>query len=199
MNENVDLCKILFYWLPTRKKTRNNIKAVWMKHKQWTNENQHNHIYLCDKRKQHLMDVHFTLETKVAVSNFLSFLFSSNPYFTSWISATSVLCIVILGQENQQVFMFLSNYIGVDWVFIGSEITEIPVCLSLLGRSLAGRVLLVIDSNDTSLTYTDLGGVKWLTFERWTLCIPCALKDVLYLLMGEKYNKVVDNEWGFFL
>ena len=73
MNENFDLCKILFYWLPTRKKTRNNIKAVWMKHKQWTNENQHNHIYLCDKRKQHLMDVHFTLETKVDVSNFLSF------------------------------------------------------------------------------------------------------------------------------
>lgn len=62
--------------------------------------------------------------------------------------------------------MFLSNYIGVDWVFIGSEIAEILVCLSLLGRSLAGRVVPVIDSNDTSLTYTDLGGVKWLTFER---------------------------------
>lgn len=130
-----------------------------------------------------------------------------HPITFSFLNSTGTLSLISLKLSKVKIhtkgffyiFFLLLLCTQVDLIFIGSPGKEntdecwhrntVLQSLPLIGWSLSHWVFWVIYGNDPSLTHIDFWRVKWLTFERGSLCIPSIFENVLNFLIKKENNR----------
>lgn len=156
---------------------------------------------------QQMLNVRVDKIPKVSSSIWSGLTAGIHPITFSFLDSTGTLSLISLlkkkavkGVKTHLRFFFsLLLCTQVDLIFIGSPGKEntdecwhrniILHSLPLIGWSLSHWVFLVIYSYDPSLTHIDFWRVKWLTFERGSLCIPSIFENVLNFLIKKENNR----------